>query len=78
MIKEDVIHCDETGMRVSEDNQWCHVISTDKLTYYFHERYKRIIMKGIKKNPPALLSESKKEKEGDSDKVKQRIYLTDS
>ena len=38
LIKEDVIHCDETVMRVSEDNHWCHVISTDKLTYYFHNR----------------------------------------
>jgi transposase len=38
LIKEDVIHCDETGMRVSEDNHWCHVISTDKFTYYFHNR----------------------------------------
>jgi len=38
LIKEDVIHCDETGMRVSEDNHWCPVISTDKFTYYFHNR----------------------------------------
>jgi transposase len=38
LIKEDVIHCDETGMRVDGHNDWCHVNSTDKLTYYFHHR----------------------------------------
>lgn len=38
LIKEDVIHCDETGMRVDGHNDWCHVTSTDKLTYYFHHR----------------------------------------
>ena len=38
LVKEDVIHCDETGMRVGEDNHWCHVISTDKWTYYFHNK----------------------------------------
>jgi transposase len=38
LIKEDVIHCDETGMRVNNNNDWCHVISTDKWTYYFHNR----------------------------------------
>ena len=38
LIKEDVIHCDETGMRVDKHNDWCHVISTDKWTYYFHNR----------------------------------------
>ena len=38
LIKEDVIHCDETGMRVDGHNDWCHVASTDKLTYYFHHR----------------------------------------
>lgn len=40
LIKEDVIHCDETGMRVNNNNDWCHVISTDKWTYYFHNRSK--------------------------------------
>jgi Transposase and inactivated derivatives len=38
LIKEDVIHCDETGMRVDKQNDWCHVISTAKWTYYFHNR----------------------------------------
>jgi hypothetical protein len=38
LIKEDVIHCDETGIRVNGHNDWCHVASTDKLTYYFHHR----------------------------------------
>ena len=36
LIKEDVIHCDETRMRVDRHNDWCHVASTNKLTYYFH------------------------------------------
>ncbi len=38
LSKEDVINCDETGMRVNKHNDWCHVISTDKWTYYFHNR----------------------------------------
>lgn len=38
LIKEDVIHCDETGMRVNKHNDWCHVVSTDKWTLYFHDR----------------------------------------
>ena len=42
------------------------------------ERYKRIIMKRIKENPPPIISESRKGKRGRPDKVKRIIYLTDS
>lgn len=38
LLREVVIHCDETGMRVDNHNDWCHVISTDKWTLYFHDR----------------------------------------
>ena len=38
LLREIVIHCDETGMRVDNHNDWCHVISTDKWTLYFHDR----------------------------------------
>lgn len=38
LIREDVICCDETRMRVDGHNDWCHTASTDKLTYYFHHK----------------------------------------
>jgi transposase len=34
LIQSDVIHCDETGMKVKGNRNWLHVASTDKLTYY--------------------------------------------
>ncbi|PKG31891.1 IS66 family transposase [Methanoregula sp.] len=34
----DVIHVDETGMRVAGIRQWLHVASTDFLTWYGHHR----------------------------------------
>ena len=42
------------------------------------ERYKRILMKGIKGNPLSIMSESQKGKRGRPGQVKRRIYLTDS
>ena len=36
LIKEDVIHGDETGINVSGGGEQCHLISTKKYTYYFH------------------------------------------
>jgi transposase len=38
LIKEYVISCDETGMRVKSHRDWCHVVSTDKWTLYFHDK----------------------------------------
>lgn len=38
LIKEDVINCDETGIDVNGRVHYCHVISTEKLTFYFHDR----------------------------------------
>ncbi len=38
LIKADVINCDETGINVNGHVHYCHVISTEKLTFYFHNR----------------------------------------
>ena len=38
LIKEDVIHGDETGINVNGRREQCHLISTKKYTYYFHHR----------------------------------------
>lgn len=38
LIKEDVINCDETGIDVNGHVHYCHVISTEKLTFYFHDK----------------------------------------
>jgi transposase len=38
LIKEDVINCDETGIDVNGNEHYCHLISTEKLTFYFHDR----------------------------------------
>jgi transposase len=38
LIKEHVITCDETGINVNGQRHHCHLISTDKLTFYFHHR----------------------------------------
>jgi transposase len=38
LIKEYVIHGDETGINVNGRNEQCHLISTKKYTYYFHHK----------------------------------------
>jgi len=38
LIKAEVINCDETGIDVNGHVHYCHVISTEKLTFYFHNR----------------------------------------
>ena len=38
LIKEDVIHGDETGINVNGRGEQCHLISTKKYTYYFHHK----------------------------------------
>jgi len=43
LIKEDVINCDETGINVNGQRHHCHLISTEKLTFYFHHRSRGFI-----------------------------------
>lgn len=38
LIKEYVIHGDETGINVNGRGEQCHRISTKKYTYYFHHK----------------------------------------
>ena len=34
LIKSDVLHADETGMRIDKKRHWLHVVSTKQLTHY--------------------------------------------
>lgn len=34
ILNSKVIHCDETGLKVKDNNHWLHVASTESLTYY--------------------------------------------
>jgi transposase len=36
LINSDIVHFDESGIRVEGDRDWLHVASTDSLTFYFH------------------------------------------
>jgi transposase len=38
LVKANVIHQDETGVRVSKEGWWVHVCSTDRLTHYAAHR----------------------------------------
>jgi transposase len=50
LIKERVINCDETDINLNGRKHHCHVISTEKLTLYFHHRnrgYKAMMKMGV-------------------------------
>src|SRR5660398_227976 len=35
LLASHSVHCDETGMRVLGTRWWLHVVSTNRLTFYF-------------------------------------------
>jgi transposase len=50
LIRENVINCDETDINLNGRKHHCHVISTEKLTLYFHHRnrgYKAMKKMGV-------------------------------
>lgn len=39
LAAEEIVHVDETGMRIEGRRQWLHVVSTDEMTHYaYHEK----------------------------------------
>ena len=48
LIQSQVLHADETGLRVNKDNYWLHTICTDNLTLYAaHKKRGKVAMNDI-------------------------------
>jgi transposase len=48
LLSADLLHCDETGMRVGTKTQWLHVLSNSDLTYYaIHAKRGQVALRQI-------------------------------